>query len=132
MQLTELKMLVVLSEEMNMRKASERLFVSQPALSQRLQSIEKSWGFQIFIRSQKGLTLTPAGEKIVAFAKEVTKKEEKLREEISELEGEVHGTLKIAVASIIGQHWLPNILKNMSANILMQRFRLLQGGAARF
>jgi DNA-binding transcriptional LysR family regulator len=104
-------MLVVLSEEMNMRKASERLFVSQPALSQRLQSIEKSWGFQIFIRSQKGLTLTPSGEKIVAFAKEVTKKEEKLREEISELEGEVHGTLKIAVASIIGQHWLPNILK---------------------
>lgn len=111
MQLTELRMLVVLSEEMNMRKASERLFVSQPALSQRLQSIEKSWGFQIFIRSQKGLTLTPSGEKIVAFAKEVTKKEEKLREEISELEGEVHGTLKIAVASIIGQHWLPNILK---------------------
>lgn len=111
MQLTELRMLVVLSEEMNMRKASERLFVSQPALSQRLQSIEKSWGFQLFIRSQKGLTLTPSGEKIVAFAREVTKKEEKLREEISELEGEVHGTLKIAVASIIGQHWLPNILK---------------------
>ncbi|USK35456.1 LysR family transcriptional regulator [Bacillus sp. F19] len=127
MQLTELRMLVVLSEEMNMRKASERLFVSQPALSQRLQSIEKSWGFQIFIRSQKGLTLTPSGEKIVAFAKEVTKKEEKLREEISELEGEVHGTLKIAVASIIGQHWLPNILKQYVSKYPHAKISLITG-----
>jgi DNA-binding transcriptional LysR family regulator len=111
MQTSELRMLVVLSEEMNMRKASERLFVSQPALSQRLQTIEKSWGFQIFIRSQKGLTLTPAGEKVISFAREVVNKEEKLREQISELEGEVHGTLKLAVASIIGQHWLPEVLK---------------------
>ncbi|OAS86626.1 MULTISPECIES: LysR family transcriptional regulator [Metabacillus] len=111
MQTSELRMLVVLSEEMNMRKASERLFVSQPALSQRLQTIEKSWGFQIFIRSQKGLTLTPAGEKVISFAREVVNKEEMLREQISELEGEVHGTLKLAVASIIGQHWLPEVLK---------------------
>jgi DNA-binding transcriptional LysR family regulator len=84
-------MLVVLSEEMNMRKASERLFVSQPALSQRLQSIEKSWGFQLFIRSQKGLTLTPAGEKVISFAREVVFNEDKVKEEILELEGEVHG-----------------------------------------
>lgn len=48
MQLQELQMLVVLAEELNMRKAAERLFVSQPALSQRLQTIEKSWGTKIF------------------------------------------------------------------------------------
>ncbi|MDQ0229541.1 LysR family transcriptional regulator [Metabacillus malikii] len=111
MQLSELRILVVLSEEMNMRKASERLFVTQPALSQRLQSIEKSWGFQIFIRSPKGLLLTPAGEKVITFAKEVVDKEEKVREQITDLENEVHGTLKLAVASIIGQHWLPEVLK---------------------
>ena len=61
-------MLVVLAEELNMRKAAERLFVSQPALSQRLQTIEKAWGTKIFLRSQKGLTVTPAGEKIIQFA----------------------------------------------------------------
>ncbi|MBR3205216.1 MAG: LysR family transcriptional regulator, partial [Bacillus sp. (in: Bacteria)] len=69
MQLQELHMLVVLSEELNMRKASERLFVSQPALSQRLQTIEKEWGTKIFFRSQKGLTVTSAGEQIIQFAK---------------------------------------------------------------
>ncbi|MED2978090.1 LysR family transcriptional regulator [Bacillus swezeyi] len=111
MQLQELYMLVVLAEELNMRKAAERLFVSQPALSQRLQTIEKSWGTKIFLRSQKGLTVTSAGEKIIQFARDVTIEQEKVRENIDELEGEIHGTLKLAVASIIGQHWLPKVLK---------------------
>lgn len=54
MQFQELHMLVVLSEELNMRKAFERLFVSQPALSQRLQTIEKEWGIKIFFVLRKG------------------------------------------------------------------------------
>lgn len=74
MNISEMRLLSVLASEMNMRKAAERLFVTQPALSQRLQSIEKEWGTKIFIRSHKGLTLTPAGEKIVEFANEVLKK----------------------------------------------------------
>ncbi|WP_099353609.1 LysR family transcriptional regulator [Fredinandcohnia onubensis] len=111
MQFSEFQLLVVLSSELNMRKASERLFVTQPALSQRLQSIEKAWNTKIFIRSQKGLTPTPAGEKIIDFAKEVVEKEEKIREQLQGLNQEVHGTLKIACASIIGQNWLPKVLK---------------------
>ncbi|PMC35121.1 LysR family transcriptional regulator [Bacillus sp. UMB0899] len=127
MQTSELRMLVVLAEEMNMRKASERLFVSQPALSQRLQTIEKSWGLQLFIRSQKGLTLTPAGEKIVAYAREVVLKEDKVKEELLALEGEVHGTLKLAVASIIGQHWLPSVLKTYVRKFPHAKISLITG-----
>lgn len=127
MQTSELRILVVLSEEMNMRKAAERLFVSQPALSQRLQTIEKSWGFPIFLRSQKGLTLTPAGEKVIKYAKEVVLKEEKVKDEILELEGEVHGTLKLAVASIIGQHWLPEVLKKYVQKYPHAKISLITG-----
>lgn len=127
MQISELQILVTLSEEKNMRKAAERLFVSQPALSQRLQSMEKAWGLKIFLRSQKGLTLTPAGEKIVQFAKEMVEKEEKVREEISLLEGEVYGTLKIAVASIIGQHWLPKVLKKYVQKYPQAKISLITG-----
>jgi DNA-binding transcriptional LysR family regulator len=111
LQTSECKLLVTLSDEMNMRKAAEKLFVSQPALSQRLQSIEKAWDTQIFVRSQKGLSLTPAGEKIIEYAKDVVFQEERVREEINALNTQVYGTLKIAVASIIGQHWLPKVLK---------------------
>lgn len=65
MSMIELEIIKALAEEGNMRKAADRLFLSQPALSQRLQSIEKEWETQLFIRSQKGLELTPEGEIIV-------------------------------------------------------------------
>lgn len=109
--LSTFHLLSVLASEMNMRKAAERLFVSQPALSQRLQSIENEWGTKLFVRSQKGLTLTPAGEIVINFVNEVLEKEEKVKESISAMNEEVYGTLKIAVASIVGQNWLPKVLK---------------------
>lgn len=111
MRSTDLEILSVLAQELNMRKAAERLYISQPALSQRLQSIEKAWNQTIFLRSQKGLTLTPAGEKIVHHVNETLRQEAKLLDELTSMEKEVSGTLKLAVASIVGQYWLPQILK---------------------
>ncbi|MFC5602899.1 LysR family transcriptional regulator [Sporosarcina koreensis] len=108
---TELEIIKALAEEGNMRKAAERLFLSQPALSQRLQTIEKDWGTMLFVRSQKGLEPTPAGELVIAFAKETILKKEETAEMIASLADKVHGTLKIACASIVGQTWLPQVLK---------------------
>lgn len=125
--LSEFHLLSVLAQEMNMRKAAERLFVSQPALSQRLQNIEKEWGAQLFLRSQKGLTLTPAGEYVISFVKEVLAKEEKVRESIQALNTEVHGTLKIAVASIVGQNWLPQVLKKFVNRYPHAKISLITG-----
>lgn len=111
MSISEFRLLAVLAEEMNMRKAAERLFVSQPALSQRLQTVEREWAVKIFNRSTKGLSLTPAGERIVEYAIETLEKRECLLEELQLLEPQVHGTLKIACATIVGQNWLPKVLK---------------------
>ncbi len=125
--LSEFQLLSVLATEMNMRKAAERLFVSQPALSQRLQTIEKEWGTKLFIRSQKGLTLTPAGELVIEFANEVLGKEEKVKEAIHGLDSEVYGTLKIAVASIVGQNWLPKVLKKYMNRYPHAKIALITG-----
>ncbi len=127
MHFTELQLISVLAQEMNMRKASERLFVSQPALSQRLQSIEKEWNTKLFIRSQKGLTLTPAGELVVAYAEETMKREEQIKEEIQSLASQVHGTLKIACASIVGQNWLPKVLKRYVEKYPQAKISLMTG-----
>ena len=76
MAFTEFQLLSTLAQEMNMRKAAERLFVSQPALSQRLHTIENEWGSKLFHRSQKGLSLTPAGEEVVRFASARARRED--------------------------------------------------------
>ncbi|WP_075981090.1 LysR family transcriptional regulator [Bacillus massilinigeriensis] len=125
--LSEFQLLSILASEMNMRKAAERLFVSQPALSQRLQTIEKEWGTKLFVRSQKGLSLTPAGEIVIEFVNDVLQKEERVRESISALNSEVHGTLKIAVASIVGQNWLPQVLKKYVNRYPQAKISLITG-----
>lgn len=125
--LSEFHLLAVLAQEMNMRKAAERLFVSQPALSQRLQTIEKEWGSKLFVRSPKGLSLTPAGELVIKFVNEVVTGEEKVRESIHALNSEVHGTLKIAVASIVGQNWLPQVLKKFVTRYPQAKISLMTG-----
>lgn len=117
----------VLAEEGNMRKAAERLFLSQPALSQRLQSIEKEWGQQLFVRSQKGLTPTPAGELVIQYAREAVQRREEIFEQLHTLSEKVHGTLKIACASIIGQNWLPKVLKDFVTLYPEAKVQLITG-----
>ncbi|WP_203332472.1 LysR family transcriptional regulator [Planococcus beigongshangi] len=117
----------ILAEEGNMRKASERLFLSQPALSQRLQSIEKEWGQQLFIRSQKGLTPTPAGELVIDYANDMLQRKEEIFEVLHTLTSKVHGTLKIACATIIGQNWLPKVLKDFVTLYPHAKIQLITG-----
>lgn len=124
---TELEIIIALAEEGNMRKAAERLFLSQPALSQRLQSIEKEWGTLLFIRSQKGLETTSAGEIVVAYAKETIVRKEETLELIASMADKVHGTLKIACASIVGQNWLPQVLKEYVNQYPDAKISLLTG-----
>lgn len=124
---TELEIIKALAEEGNMRKAAERLFLSQPALSQRLQTIEKEWGTMLFVRSQKGLEPTPAGELVIAFAKDTILKKEETAEMIASLADKVHGTLKIACASIVGQTWLPQVLKEFVSMYPDAKISLMTG-----
>ncbi|GGE32513.1 putative HTH-type transcriptional regulator YkuM [Pullulanibacillus camelliae] len=127
MQRSDFQIISVLGEEKNMRKAAERLFVSQPALSQRLRSIEQEWDTPLFVRSKRGMDLTPEGERIVAFARETLEKEEKLRESIVADQSEVYGTLKLAVATIIGQYWLPKVLKTYVERYPLVKISLVTG-----
>jgi DNA-binding transcriptional LysR family regulator len=124
---SEYEVLVVLAEELNMRKAADRLFISQPALSQRLQTIERNWNVKIFLRSQRGLTLTPAGEKIIALAKEIVTSTNRVKDELEQSEGKIYGTLKLAAASIIAQHWLPDVLKDFTATYPRVKISLITG-----
>nr|WP_286131623.1 LysR family transcriptional regulator [Bacillus sp. FJAT-25509] len=110
-QIDDIRLIITLSEEKNMRKAAERLFVSQPALSQRLQNLEKQIGSELFIRSQKGLIITASGEIILNYAKKMEETYQTMLEQLQILKSDISGTLKIAVSSVVAQYWLPPVLK---------------------
>ena len=66
-----LKYILTIAEEKNMTRAAERLYISQPSLSQSLKNLEKELGVDLFERSRQGVVLTPAGEHYVEWAKQI-------------------------------------------------------------
>jgi DNA-binding transcriptional LysR family regulator len=67
MELRRLKYFVAVAEELNFRRAAEQLHVAQPAVSQQVRKLECELGIDLFRRTKRAVTLTPAG---VAFLDE--------------------------------------------------------------
>lgn len=104
-------MLVVLSEEKNVTKTADRLFLSQPALTYRLHRIEEKFKSKLFIRNRNGAQLTPQGNHLVNYSKKMLKKLQETKEEIQSMENEIKGTVKLGVSSTIGRYMLPDMIK---------------------
>ena len=66
MTILQLKYAVTAADESSMRKASEKLFVSQPGLSDSIKKLESELGFKIFKRMHDGVTLTGEGSTFIS------------------------------------------------------------------
>ncbi|MCG7331562.1 LysR family transcriptional regulator [Salinicoccus roseus] len=110
MKVDDYKLLVTLDETRTLRRAAEKLFISQPAVSQRLKSIEDEWGVKIFVRTKKELYVTGEGEKIIEHARSVVERESLVKEYIRINQNSIQGNLSIGVSSLIGHTILPEIL----------------------
>ena len=79
---------VELSEICNFSQVAEQLNISQPALSKQIMALEKELDVKLFDRSSIPLTLTPAGERFVADAKELIFREEQLKRSMEDFKNE--------------------------------------------
>jgi DNA-binding transcriptional LysR family regulator len=71
MELRHYRYFLAAAEELNISKASRRLNVSQPAMSRLIHDLEDELGVQLFKRERFGLALTPAGEKLLVYARQI-------------------------------------------------------------
>lgn len=118
------EILLKLYEEKNITKAAEALFVSQPALTSRLQYIEERFKSQIVIRGKKGVCFTPEGEYLVGCARDMLQKMHFIEGTIQTLKNEVKGTLKIGASVLFIRHSLPEILKQFSVTYPSVEFKI--------
>ena len=85
MELSQLKVFFEVSEHLNFSKAAKKLHLSQPAVSIRIKSLEKSLNVELFKRSQNKLQLTKAGietkKTCLKIFEEISLLQEKLNEE---------------------------------------------------
>ncbi|MBR1670686.1 MAG: LysR family transcriptional regulator [Butyrivibrio sp.] len=80
MTILQLKYVIAIDEECSMRKAADRLYVSQPGLSSAVRELESEIGIQIFERVHNGVVTTAAGASFIAYARSAVEQFERIEE----------------------------------------------------
>ena len=75
----------VIAEERSLRRAAERLFLSEPPLSRQLRALEDRLGFALFHRHSRGLALTAEGERVLAAVRPLLDLQERVFGELAQL-----------------------------------------------
>jgi DNA-binding transcriptional LysR family regulator len=76
MTLNQLKYVIQIADSNSMNEAAKALFISQPSLSAAVKDLEEEIGIDIFVRSNRGISLTPEGETFLGYARQVTQQYE--------------------------------------------------------
>ena len=100
-----------LAEERNITRAAERLYISQPAITYRLRMLERELGTTLAIRTPVGVILTPQGEYLAEYSREMLLRLTKTKERITSYENQVKGPLRIGSSAIFANHELPQLLQ---------------------
>jgi len=66
------------------RRASERMNLSQPAVTARIQSLEEGLGVKLFDRSTNGMTLTKRGEMLLRYAEQYAQLGELIKRDVAD------------------------------------------------
>src|SRR5512145_2899101 len=110
MTLTELRFIVAVAQEKNFRRAAEKSFISQPALSLAVQKLEDELGVKIFERGKNDVSLTPVGSAIVEQAQRVLEEAERIREIAAQGKDQLTTPLRIGVIHSVGPYLLPDLI----------------------
>ena len=98
------------AELRSISKAAQVLYISQPALTRIILSIEEDLGVKLFNRSVIPLTLTYAGERFLAESRRVLAIDKMLHKEMQEIAEKKRGHLFIGADYAASALWLPHIL----------------------
>ena len=86
MTLQQLRYVIAVADHGSMNEAAKALFISQPSLSGAVKELEKELGFELFLRTSRGIVVTPDGEEFLGYARQVTEQYRLLRNRYIEKE----------------------------------------------
>lgn len=110
MENSRLKVFRTVAQSLNFRKASEALFISQPAVTQQIKALEDEIGTSLFDRSRGKVTLTQSGLVLLGFAERLKALADEAAQAVAEVSGQHKDELRVGASQTIGQYLLPNLL----------------------
>jgi LysR family transcriptional regulator for metE and metH len=111
LEIKHLRMIRSIAETGNMTKSSEKLFISQSAISQQLKDIEAKLKVDLFFRTRRKMILTTTGKMLLKTAEHVIDALEDAELEIAKRAAGDRGELKVGTQCIFCYKWLPRVMK---------------------
>ncbi len=95
------------AKQLSFTKAAEVLFMTQPAVTFQIKQLEEHFNTRLFDRGHGKITLTPAGEVVLGYAERILGLSSEMDVRLSELTGEIGGSLMVGASTTIAEFMLP-------------------------
>lgn len=117
------------AKQLSFTKAAEMLFMTQPAVTFQIKQLEEHFNTRLFDRGHGRISLTPAGEVVLGYAERILGLASEMDVRLSELTGEISGSLMVGASSTIADFMLPRILGEFKSVYPAVRSRLSVGNS---
>ena len=123
--LSELMVFLTAADVGNFSEAGRQLHLSQPAVSQTMDNLEKRFGVKLFVRQGRSVRLTEAGQVLKPMARELLSGARRLDETMSSLHGEVIGEMTLGCSTASGKYLLPGLIARFRRQFPQVRINVL-------
>lgn len=113
MELRHVKYFLTLAEELHFRRAAEKLFIAQPALTRQIKDLEQELGVVLFKRNKRNVSLTMVGRFLQQEGYQLLKRVEMIKSSIADLGSTMTGAINIGCIGSAMTSILPNLLEEM-------------------
>jgi len=124
MNLEHLNSLVYIIEYQNFSKAADKLYITQPTISNHMRKLEQELDTVILIRNKREVKLTKQGEIIYNYALDALQMEKNIKNEINLFNQDISGKLEISSSTIPERYYLLDVLSKFHREFLDVDFTL--------
>lgn len=127
MDIHQLKIFVAVYQNLSFSRASEKLYISQPTISEHIKNLENELGSLLFDRLGRTILPTQAAEIIFPQAQQVIDSLGKIKDSLAVSGGTVRGDLVIGASTIPGTYMLPQLASDFKKRFPDTAFEIIIG-----
>lgn len=125
MNFRDLEVIKILDDERNITSAATKLYISQPSLSYKINTLEQELGVPLLIRSKKGIRFTAQGSHLVDYAKKTLNGFNKMKDYLHSIDNEDEGVIRLGVSQNLARYDLPELLSSFTDNFQKVQFKIV-------
>ncbi|WP_353423193.1 LysR family transcriptional regulator [Staphylococcus xylosus] len=125
MNFKDLDVIKILDDERNITSAATKLYISQPSLSYKINTLEQELGVPLLIRSKKGIRFTAQGSHLVDYAKKTLNGFNKMKDYLRSIDNEDEGVIRLGVSQNLARYDLPELLSSFTDDFQKVQFKIV-------